>query len=80
MNTQVSSHCIRFSLAIPAEKYLAFYQGKAQDIVARSDDNRNIRFPAGAIRNFLTRDGIFGVFDIHFDANNKLIRVERVGS
>lgn len=78
MNTKVSSHCIRFHLALPAEKYLAYYQGKARDIVVRSEDNRNIKFPASAIRNFLTHDGIFGLFEIQFDENNKLIRIKQI--
>lgn len=75
MNKKVSANCIRFRLAISAEKYLAFYQGSAQDILALSEDNKSLRFPAGAIREFLTHDGIYGSFEIQFDENNKLIGV-----
>ena len=78
MNTKVTSHCIRFQLSITAEKYLAYYQGKARNIVARSEDNRNIKFPASAIRSFLTHDGIFGLFEIQFDENNKLIKINQI--
>ena len=66
------SRRIRFQLAISAEEYLAYYQGSAQVVVARADDNRTIRFPASAIRKFVTHDGIFGRFEITFDENNKL--------
>ena len=69
---------IRFRLAISAEEYLAYYQGSAQEIVARSDDNRIVRFPASAIRKFVTHDGIFGRFEITFDENNKLIAIQPV--
>ncbi len=72
------SNSIRFRLAISAEEYLAYYQGSAQEIVARSDDNRVIRFPASAIRKFVTHDGIFGHFEIIFDENNKLIEIQPV--
>ena len=80
MNSKDSPHRIRFHLAVSAEKYLAFYQGVARDILVRSEDNKSIRFPAGAIRSFLTHEGIFGTFEIQFDENNKLIRVIQINA
>ena len=58
-------------MAIEADKYLAYYKGIARDIVVRSEDNLNLKFPADAIRKFLTHEGIFGLFEIQFDENNK---------
>ena len=78
MNTKHRSSSIRFRLAISAEEYLAYYQGSAQEVVARSDDNRIVRFPASAIREFVTHDGIFGSFEITFDENNKLIGIQPI--
>ena len=78
MNTKNHSSSIRFRLAISAEEYLAYYQGNAQVVVARSDDNKTIRFPASAIRKFVTRDGVFGSFEITFDENNKLIAIRPI--
>ena len=78
MNNNTPSHRIRFQLAMPAEKYLAYYQGKAGYINVRSLDNRNIRFPANAIRKFLKHEGIFGLFEIQFDENNKLIEIKKI--
>jgi hypothetical protein len=52
----------------------------ARDIMAHSEDNKSIRFPAGAIRSFLTHEGIFGTFEIQFDENNKLIRVIQINA
>ncbi len=78
MNPENHSRSIRFRLAISAEEYLAYYRGSAQVVVARSDDNRIVRFPASAIRKFVTRDGIFGSFEITFDENNKLIEIEPI--
>ena len=78
MNTKNHSSSIRFRLAISAEEYLAYYRGSAQEVVARSDDNRIVRFPASAIREFVTHDGIYGSFEITFDENNKLIGVRPV--
>ncbi len=78
MSTKNQSSSIRFRLAISAEDYLAYYQGSAQAVVARSDDNKTVRFPASAIRKFVTHDGVFGRFEITFDENNKLIEIQRI--
>ena len=78
MNTTNCRNSIRFRLAISAEDYLAYYQGSAQVVVARSEDNQTIRFPASAIRRFVTRDGIYGDFEITFDENNKLIVIQSI--
>lgn len=78
MNKERVSHCIRFRLALKTEKYLEYYKGNAQNIVTRSEDNRNIKFPANAVRNFLTHEGINGLFEIQFDENNKLIKIIRI--
>ncbi len=80
MNIKATPYYIRFHLAISAEKYLAYYQGKARSIVVRSEDNRSIKFPANAIRSFLTHSGIFGQFEIQFDENNKLIKIKQIKS
>ena len=78
MNNKVSSYSIRFKIALSSEKYQAYYKGKAQSIQAVSLDNKKVRFPANAIRNYLTHDGIHGLFEIQFDENNKLIKVEKI--
>ena len=78
MNTRNRPGSIRFRLAISAEDYLAYYQGSAQVVVARSEDNKTIRFPASAIRNFVTNEGVYGKFEITFDENNKLISIQSI--
>ena len=78
MNKKETSHRIKFNLVMPTEKYMAYYKGKASYIQVRSLDNRNIKFPANAIRQFLKHDGIHGLFEIHFDKNNKLIEIKKI--
>ena len=78
MTSRNTTRKMRFRLAITAEEYLAYYQGSAKVVVARTEHNRTIRFPASAIRQFVTHDGVFGNFEITFDENNKLIGVESV--
>lgn len=72
------AHALRFHLSLSSEKYLKYYQGQANSIQVRSLDNKSIRFPASAIRQFLMHDGIYGVFEIRFDKNNKLIEVVKI--
>lgn len=78
MNKQPSGQKVRFRLAITAEKYLAYYQGVAKNILVRAEDGRRIRFPASNLRPFLMHDGIYGVFELHFDHRNKLIDIVRL--
>lgn len=68
-----------FSLAISADDYLHYYQGKAKYVLANSQDGRKIKFPAGVLQQFLTHDGVSGRFRLCFDDNNKLISIEKIG-
>lgn len=74
------AHCIRFRLAISAEEYLSYYRGEVREIQVTAVNNQIVRFPAGAVQQFLTRDGIFGSFEIRFDEANRLIDVKRVAT
>lgn len=78
MISKGTPHSLRFHLALSAEKYMAYYKGKAKYIAVRSLDNRSVKFPANAIRGFLTHDGIYGLFEIQFDKNNKLIDIKQI--
>lgn len=81
MNSQIGPEgkirSVFFRLNISAEKYKAYYQGQVQYVQVQSYDGRSVRFPASAIREFLTADGVSGDFQIQFDENNKLIGVSR---
>lgn len=81
MNNKKSiAHSLRFQLSLSTEKYLKYYKGQASCIQVHSLNNKTVRFPASAIRQFLMHDGIHGLFEIQFDKNNKLIRVEKISS
>ena len=64
-------------LAISAEEYLRLYQGTAQTVIARDTRGLRLSFPAGALRPFVTRDGVHGLFVIRIDDNNKLIDIRK---
>ena len=77
-NKKSVAHVLRFQLSLTSEKYLAYYKGTANSIQVRSVDNKRVRFPANAVRQFLMHDGIHGLFEIRFDKNNKLIEVVKI--
>ena len=79
MKSQSSAYSLRFYLSLSSEKYLAYYKGQASSIHVRSIDNKKIRFPANSVRQFLTHEGIHGLFEMQFDENNKLIKIEKIG-
>lgn len=69
---------VRFTLSIPGDVYLSYYEGSARAVVVKSSDGRNIQFPAKNLRQFVTRDGIQGTFEMEFDENNKFVNIRRV--
>jgi Protein of unknown function (DUF2835) len=64
-------------LNITAPSYERLYRGEARTVVTRDAQGRRVQFPAAALRRFVTREGISGVFVIRVDAHNKLIDIRR---
>ena len=71
------SERVYFRLAIDAEELLRLYRGEAEDVVVTAADGRVIRFPARHLRAHVTQDGVYGWFCLRFDANYRLIALER---
>jgi len=65
------------TLNISAAAYQRMYRGAAQHVLTQDLRGRRIRFPASALRPFVTRDGISGAFVLRVDAHNKLIEIRR---
>ena len=68
---------IVIGLNIDSEELLKLYRGSAREVVARSLDGQNIRFPAEVLKPFVTHNGVQGQFALVVDANNKLIDLRR---
>lgn len=66
------------SLHIPNHRYLSYYQGTADTVLALASDGRRVRFPARVLRPFLTHDGIHGNFLIRFDDQHKFVSIEKL--
>ena len=66
------------NLVISAEKMLSYYQGSAQQVLAKDIQGVSLAFPAQALRPFVTKDGIHGRFRLRVDDNNKLIELQKI--
>ena len=65
-------------LALPAERYLAWYQGRAERVSMLSREGRRVSLPAHHLRPFLTHQGVYGSFVLQFTDDGKLIKLERL--
>ncbi len=66
---------VRVSLAISKEEFTRLYRGEARDVICTANDGRTVQFPATHLIQFVTHNGIYGDFEIHFSENNKLIKI-----
>lgn len=69
----------RLRLWIPPEQLQRYYSGAAQMVNARSLDGLRIQFPARVLRNFVTRDGISGLFELVCDDQHRFVDFLRLG-
>jgi len=73
----VSSRII-FNLNISSQEYLTYYQGAVKHVIVRAHDGRKVQFPAAWLRQFVTREGVRGEFEIVHDAQHKLQSMRRL--
>jgi len=66
-----------FSMKLSKEKYERFYRGTAQYIIVMTHQGVSLQFPASAMRNYITNEGISGTFMITMDENNKLVALKK---
>lgn len=65
-------------VALPAERYLAWYRGDAGRVLMVSRDGRRVSLPAHHLRPFLSYDGVYGSFVMRFTDDGKLLSLERL--
>ncbi len=70
---------VKFSIRISAEDYIYYYKGQATQVIVNAHDGRRVQFPASCLQPFVLHNGINGVFSLRFDADNKLIGLEKIG-
>lgn len=68
----------RFNLSILREEYLSYYAGSARWVVAKAFEGETVRFPASFLREFVSEEGVHGVFEMVIDENDKLVSLSRL--
>lgn len=69
---------LEITLDLSREQCLAHYQGQAQQVYARSLDGRRVVFPASALVQVMTRDGVRGHFRLEFSPQGRLLGLVRL--
>jgi hypothetical protein len=67
-----------FSLRISAADYLRYYQGGAQSVIVNTQQGLKVKFPASALRPYVTKDGVRGQFVLLTDEYNKMLELRRL--
>lgn len=71
-------HRYYFSAYMSYEEFLPFYQGLVTKIQVTDDKGKKIQLPAEHFRQFLTRDGIVGYFELKVSNQGKFISITRI--
>ena len=61
------------------EEFLRHYHGRAQAVIVLAEDGRRVQLPARNFRNFITKNGIHGRFEVELDDNNRLTGMAKIG-
>lgn len=65
-------------IELSAEACLSHYEGRAEQVYTRSLDGRRVVFPATALRQVVTRDGVHGIFRLRFSPMGQFETIERL--
>ncbi|MCB1874486.1 MAG: DUF2835 domain-containing protein [Chromatiales bacterium] len=69
---------LRFSLHIPADLYVSHYRGSTKSVSVLAEDGRRVEFPAEHLRPFVTRDGVYGRFELEFGEQGRFVALRRL--
>lgn len=68
----------RFAIDLSEDEILRYYAGDSVTIRVSATNGRHVRFPASALRPFVTPEGVHGAFFLRTDDDNKLIELKRI--
>lgn len=68
-----------FDLFISSDRWVEYYGGRIQTVVARARDGRTVQFAARHLQRFVTREGVCGTFRLTVDDANNFVSLERLG-
>jgi len=64
-------------IRITRDEYLRVYQDYIRQVKATARTGESVRFPVTVLQPFVSSDGVTGTFELHFDNNNKFVKIVR---
>lgn len=64
-------------MGLSAEKLLEYYRGNVKNVVVTTDQGLHLQLPVNVLRPYVKKEGIYGVFVVYVDENNKFVRIEK---
>ncbi|MBK1703296.1 DUF2835 family protein [Halochromatium glycolicum] len=65
-------------IELSAEACLAHYEGRVEQVYTWSLDGRRVVFPAAALRQVVTPEGVHGIFRLRFSATGQFEAIQRL--
>lgn len=66
---------LRFYLRLSPQEILGYYQGQKQMVRVTTRTGQSLQFKVSHLRQFVTKNGIHGEFEIFFDDQNQFVKL-----
>ena len=67
-----------FSIRLGSEQVLEFYKGLKHRVRVMTTDGKSMSLPYDILLKYLTREGIYGTFEISYDSDGNLGELNRI--
>ena len=71
-------HKAVFSVKLNSDQVLQYYKGKKNSVRVRTDSGQTMSIPYDIMLKFVTREGIYGRFEISYSDEGKLLDLVRL--
>ena len=67
-----------FSVSLNSEQVLQFYKGLKQRVQVTTNEGQTMSIPYDILLNYVTREGIYGTFEITYSSDGTLGELKRL--
>lgn len=72
-------HKAVFSVKLNSDQVLQYYKGKKNSVRVRTESGQTMSIPYDVMLKFVTREGIYGRFEISYSDDGRLLDLVRLG-
>ncbi len=69
---------LTFDVNLNSDQVKDYYRGKTDRVRLTAKDGTSVSIPYNILLDFLSREGIYGTFNIYYHDDGKFNRIERV--